>query len=92
MTNLTPLRFASALAATVAVGYAACTLVFWAFPDASASFMSSLFHGLDFRALRTTPSEFTPASFLFGAGVLVPWVFVLGALFRWIEQRLEKAA
>ena len=53
-----PLRTGSAFALTVAVGYTACALLFWAFPASAANFMSSLFHGLDFSRLQSEPAAF----------------------------------
>jgi hypothetical protein len=82
-----PLEIGAALAITVAIGYALCTLVFWLFPDAAANFMNALFHGLDFRALKAE-GAFTLGSFLYGLAVMSAWSFFLGALFGWLAQRL----
>ena len=41
------------LSATVVLFYALCTLVWLAFPEPFMNFMNALFHGLDFRRLRT---------------------------------------
>ena len=89
MTHMYPLRTGAALAATVGVGYALCTLVFWLWPDASANFMNALFHGLDFRKLQSGSSLFSFAGFLYGELVLVAWVFVIGALFGWLAQAFD---
>jgi hypothetical protein len=43
-TTTLPLRTGGAFALTVAIGYAACALVFWMFPQAAAGFMNALFH------------------------------------------------
>ncbi len=90
MTLANPLKLGSALAITVAVGYAACTLVFWLFPEASASFMTALFHGRDFRALEVA-GTFTFASFAQALVVLAVWAFLLGALYGWLAGRLRAA-
>ena len=81
-------RFGAALAVTVAIGYAACSLVFVLFPDAAANFMNSLFHGLDFRKLQATQPLFTFGGFAYALVVLTAWVFVLGAVFDWISGGL----
>ena len=88
MTRSNPMRLGGAFAATVAVGYGLCTLLFWLFPDAAASFMNALFHGLDFRPLATA-GGFTLGSFAFGAAVLVGWAFMLGTLFGWLAERFR---
>ena len=82
------IRFGAALAVTVAIGYAACSVVFAFFPEAAATFMSSLFHGLDFRKLQAAQPLFTFGGFAYALVVLAAWVFVLGALFDWISGRL----
>jgi hypothetical protein len=87
MTIRHPFEIGAALAITVAIGYALCTLVFWFFPGAAANFMNALFHGLDFRSLKVD-GAFTLASFLYGLVVMSAWSFFLGALFGWLAQRL----
>ena len=81
------IRTATALAVTVGIGYIACTLVFWAWPEAAASFMNGLFHGLDFRKLQSGPALFSFGSFVYALIVMVAWAFGLGALFAWIRAR-----
>jgi hypothetical protein len=85
------LRSATAFAITVAVGYTACTVVFWLWPEAAASFMNGLFHGLDFRKLRAGAALFTFSSFIYALIVLTAWAFGLGGLFGWISGRLGHA-
>jgi hypothetical protein len=53
------MKTGAALAGTVAGDYAACTLVFWLWPEAAVNFMNGLFHGLDFRKLQSGPALFT---------------------------------
>ena len=77
-----------AFAATVAIGYAACTVVFWAWPDAAANFMNALFHGLDFRKLQAGSALFSFGSFLYAEVVMTAWAFALGTLFGWIAAHL----
>ena len=87
MTLGNPYKTGGALAITVAIGYALCTIAFWLFPDASANFMNALFHGLDFGPLKRE-GTFTFASFVYGLTVLVVWAFLTGAVFGWVAERL----
>ena len=79
------IRTGTALAATVGVGYSACALVFWAWPEMAAAFMNALFHGLDFRKLQGGATPFSFGSFLYALAVMLVWAFVLGSLFEWIQ-------
>lgn len=85
-----PLKTGSALAVTVALGYAACALLFWAFPAAAASFMSSLFHGLDFSRLQDEPAGFGFNGFAGALAVITIWGFFLGALFSFLSERFGR--
>jgi hypothetical protein len=87
MTLGNPYKAGGALAITVAIGYALCTIVFWLFPEASANFMNALFHGLDFSPLKRS-GTFTFPSFVYGFTVLVSWAFLMGTVFGWVAQRL----
>jgi large-conductance mechanosensitive channel len=91
MTRIPPVRMGVALAVTVGIGYALCTVVFWFWPEAAANFMNALFHGLDFRKLRAGDALFTFSSFAYGLVVLVAWAFMLGTLFGWLVDRLSQA-
>lgn len=82
------LRTGTALAATVAVGYAACTLAFWIWPEAAMRFMNALFHGLDFRKLQGGAALFDFGSFVSALVVMAAWAFGLGSLFGWLFSRL----
>jgi hypothetical protein len=75
-----PTRTGAALAATVAIGYAACTLVF----------MNTLFHGLDFRKLQSGPALFNFGSFVYALVGITIWAFGLGALFGWLSGRIQR--
>jgi hypothetical protein len=88
MTSGNPIRIGSALALTVGIGYSLCTIVFWLFPEAAANFMNALFHGLDFRALKSAGS-FTFTSFVYGIVMLVFWAFFMGTVFGWISERIR---
>jgi hypothetical protein len=85
-----PTKTGAALAATVAIGYAACTLVFWLWPEAAASFMNTLFHGLDFRKLQSGPTLFNFGSFIYALVGITLWAFGLGALFGWLSGRMQR--
>jgi uncharacterized protein DUF5676 len=86
------LRTGTAFAATVAVGYALCTLVFWIWPDAAMNFMNGLFHGLDFRKLQGGAALFDFGSFVTALVAMAAWAFGLGSLFGWLFSRLGGAA
>lgn len=81
MQTIKPWPTGGALAITVVIGYAACTAIFVAFPDASAAFLNALFHGLDFKQLQPAAGGFSFAGFGWIAAVLAVWAFVIGALF-----------
>ena len=83
------MRAGTAFAITIAIAYTLCTLVFLAWPQAAASFMNGLFHGLDFTRLQTAPGSFGFQSFVYSVIVLTIWAFVLGALFAWLSARLR---
>ena len=85
-------RVGGAFAATVALGYALCTIVFWIWPDSAANFMNALFHGLDFRRLQSGASLFSYGGFLYAELVLAAWAFMLGTLFAWIAARFADEA
>jgi len=89
MTKINPIHAGTALAVTVGIAYAACALVFWLWPDAAASYMNALFHGLDFRKLQSGPTIFSFGSFFYALAVTVVWAFVLGAIFGWVFNRVR---
>ena len=81
------LRSGTALAATVAIAYAACSAIFWLWPDTAASFMNALFHGLDFRKLQSGPSPFSFGGFSYALVVIAFWAFLFGTVYGWISRR-----
>ena len=92
-----PTHIGTALAVTVGVGYTACALLFWAWPEAAANFMNALFHGLDFRKLQSGPSLFGFASFFYTLVIAMVWALVLGVVFGWVlglvgGRRVEQAS
>ena len=88
MSNGNPVRFGVALAATVGVGYTLCTVAFWLWPDAAATFMNALFHGLEFRKLQAGTTLFSFGAFGFALAVMLAWALGLGTLFGWFLGRL----
>lgn len=82
-----PLRTGVALAATVAVFYAACALVWLAAPTSFMAFMNNLFHGMDFTTL-LKPAAFSPIGFVSALAVMSLWAFLAGTFFAWLRQRL----
>lgn len=92
MTSNAPWKSGAILALTVAAGYTLCTAVFAVWPESAANFMTALFHGLDFRRLRSDGATFGLDSFVYAVLVLAAWAFILGTLFAWITRTLERRA
>ena len=80
-------RTGTALAVTVGIGYSACAVVFWLWPEAAATFMNGLFHGLDFRKLQSGPALFSFGTFLYALLVMMAWAFAMGSLYGWLQSR-----
>ena len=78
----------TALSLTVGFGYATCSLLFWIWPEAAASFMNGLFHGLDFRKLQSGQVLFDFGAFGYALLVLMAWAFALGAVFASVRRAL----
>lgn len=87
-----PVRAGGALAATVAVAYSICTLVFLLWPETAANFMNVLFHGLEFRKLQNGPALFDFGRFFYVLAMLSVSTFWFGALFGWLFERLGGAS
>ena len=87
MANAKAIRTGIALAVTVGIGFGACTLLFWLWPEAAATFMNGLFHGLDFRKLQSGPALFSFGSFVYALVVMMVWAFVLGSIYGWLQDR-----
>lgn len=84
---MTALRTGLTVAITVAVFYSACALIWALAPQASLTWMNSLFHGLDFSGM-VRPRVFAWSGFLYALAVLVVWGFALGAFYNWLARRL----
>lgn len=85
-------RTGVALALTVGIGYSACSAVFWLWPEAAATFMNGLFHGLDFRKLQSGPAAFNFGSFLYALAVMMGWTFVLGTMYGGLRNAFDRGA
>lgn len=88
MSTITPLKAGAAFSITVSIGYTLCTLAFWAWPDAAVTFLNGLFHGLDFRALRSGLGIFDFGAVIWALAVLSAWAFMMGALFAGILREI----
>jgi len=86
---MNPLRTGLALAITIGVFYALCTLVWVLVPGSFMAFMNSLFHGLDFTPM-VQPRPFAWPGFLAALLVLSAWAFLAGTFFSWVLNRLTR--
>jgi large-conductance mechanosensitive channel len=86
----TAIRTGTALAATAAVGYAFCTLVFLLWPEIAANFLGALFHGLEFRRLQNGAVLFDFGRFAYVLLIIAVCAFWLGALFAGVFERLGR--
>ena len=80
-----PWKTGAALAATVAVSYAVCTVLFVLWPDRGIEFMNALAHGLDFAKL-IAAAPLRISQFYYPFAVLVVWAFAVGTLFAWLRD------
>lgn len=86
---MTPLRTGIALAITSGLFYTLCTLVWVVAPGPFLSFMSNLFHGMDFTSM-VQPQPLAWSGFLAALLVLSTWVLLAGAFFAWILNCLTR--
>ena len=82
-----PFSTGIALAVTVAVFYALCTLAWVLAPGPFLGFMNSLFHGMDFSAM-VQPRPFAWSGFLVALLLLSGWALLAGSFFAWLRNRL----
>ncbi|TFW13340.1 hypothetical protein E4L96_19775 [Massilia arenosa] len=80
-------RNSLALAVTAVLFYALCTLTAAAFPDQFLVFMNSLFHGLDFRILKSN-AAFDWRGFCLAAAVMFLWTLAFAAVFQAVAHWL----
>ena len=78
------LRTGVALAVTVAVFYALCTLLWVLAPGPFLGFMNGLFHGMDFSGM-VRPQAFAWSGFLTALLVLSGWALLAGTFFAWLR-------
>ena len=86
---MTPLRTGLALAITVGVFYALCTLAWSLAPGPFLGLMNNLFHGMDFSRM-VQPRPFAWAGFLTVLFVLCAWALFAGSFFAWLLNRLTR--
>jgi len=82
-----PFSTGIALAVTVGVFYALCTLAWVLAPGPFLGFMNNLFHGMDLSAL-VQPRPFAWAGFLVALLLLSGWALLAGSFFAWLRNRL----
>jgi hypothetical protein len=80
----TPIRTGIALAITVGLFYALCTLAWAMAPGPFLGFMNSLFHGMDFSAM-VKPQPFAWSGFAVALLVLSVWALLAGTFFAWLR-------
>ena len=85
----TPLRTGSALAITVGLFYALCTVVWILAPGPFLGFMNNLFHGMDFSGM-VQLRPFAWQGFLTALLVLSTWALFAGTFFAWLLNRLTR--
>jgi 2TM family of unknown function (DUF5676) len=83
----TPIRTGIALAITVGLFYALCTLAWAMAPGPFLGFMNSLFHGMDFSAM-VKPQPFAWSGFAVALLVLSVWALLAGTFFAWLRDLL----
>ena len=90
MTKLDPLRTGAAVALTVAMVSILCAVSVYLFPDGTVEFVNSWTHGLDLTVLRTG-RPITAGSFVLGLFNASLTGFVVGALFAWVRNFIDRA-
>jgi hypothetical protein len=86
---MNPLRTGIALAITIAVFYALCTVAWELAPGPFLSLMNNLFHGLNFSPL-VQSQPFAFSGFVMPLLVLSVWGLGAGAFFAWVSNRLSR--
>lgn len=74
------------LAVTVVIAYTVCAFLFLAVPDLAASFLESLFHGLQFSRLEVADARFRFTGFGVTAIALFVYAFFVGWLFAIVRN------
>ena len=86
---MAPLRTGLALALTVGLFYALCTLIWALAPGPFLGFMNNLFHGMDFSTM-VQQRPFAWTGFLTALLILSSWAFFAGVFFAWLLNRLTR--
>ncbi len=86
---MTPFRTGIALAITVGVFYALCTLIWTLAPGPSLGFLNSLFHGMDFGSMARS-GPFNWPGFLTSLVVLCLWALLAGSFYAWVVTRMSR--
>lgn len=83
-----PFRVGFTVAITVGLFYTACTGLWVVFHEQALDFLNALFHGLDFRRIEVSASEYRVGTFVTPLIVLVVWGFLMGTFGSWLYQYL----
>lgn len=84
-----PLHTGLALSVTVSMFYSLCALIEVLWPAQFMGFMNALFHGMDFRVLRTVPMH-PWRDYFYALVVMALWAFSIGAFFASLHNALER--
>jgi hypothetical protein len=87
MTKLNPWTFGAVVSITVVIGYVLCTLFWLAFTEYSLDFLSTLFHGMNFREIYT-PTGFALGGYLGVLVVFLVWGYVMGVIYATVRNLL----
>lgn len=87
MARLNPWIFGVVVSLTAAIAYVLCTLFWFAFTESSLDFLSTLFHGMDFRKIYADTS-FALANYLGVLVVFLVWGYVMGAIYATLRNLL----
>ena len=82
-----PFATGIALAVTVGVFYALCTLLWVLAPRPFLDFMNNLFHGMDFSSM-VQSRPFAWSGFLVALLLLSGWAMLAGFFFTWLRNRM----
>jgi hypothetical protein len=88
MNTTNPWKSGVVLAATIAIAYTVCALIYALAPERGIEFVNALAHGLDFHKLGT-PAPFTFLMFFYPFVVLSVWGFLVGALYASLHNLLH---
>ena len=86
---MTPIGTGIALAITVGLFYALCTLIWTVAPGPSLVLLNSLFHGMEFGTM-ARPGPFDGQGFLISLVVLSVWALLAGTFYAWLVTRMSR--